>query len=298
MDGEVEVGIQPSQIILSLPKDTRSEISECALAAISERQTSRFMNLNGMVPTASADPLGKEVREGVCIIAVHASGEFLRTVHVVALKLRPSLDDEKFLVQLARMRVGQREDVEGTWETSLQLPGKKVRIGDDQVEAVTQVVADNLPELRSVIALGRSTLTAEIKESRSHGVQTEYLRTVFDAHMLPDSVLPSMGSVLTLEADSFFGELEVHVRQGANKTHLCAWVTEDQFSHLQSHATDITRNWFGANTGAHGILKTLVNKAQADMTIRAQSTSKSSAASSVASVSDSEEMEVFHCLSI
>jgi len=290
MDGEVEVGISPSRIIMSLPEDIRAASSECALAAIrGEGLMSRFMNLNGMVPI-SADALEKEMREGSCVLAVQASGEFLRTVHVVALKLNPSLDDEKFLVQLARLRVGQREDVEGTWEPALQLPGMKVRIGDDQEKAVGQIVQDNLAELSSAIDyLGRPTLTAEVKESRSYGVQTEYLRTVFAAHLRPDAFLPSTGTVLGLEADLCLAELEVHVRKGANgKMHLCAWVTEAEFRHLQMKSTELASHWFPdlsafglKSPGAHSFtLKALIQRAQTDMTVRAQSTMMSSNASS------------------
>eukprot|EP00971_Amphidinium_carterae_P144174 2856953-Amphidinium_carterae.1 len=70
--------------------------------------------------------------------------------------------------------------------------------------------------------------------------------------------------------------------------HLCAWVTEAEFRHLQMKSTELASHWFPdlsafglKSPGAHSFtLKALIQRAQTDMTVRAQSTMMSSNASS------------------
>mmetsp|Transcript_17462 Transcript_17462/g.39332 ORF Transcript_17462/g.39332 Transcript_17462/m.39332 type:complete len:507 (+) Transcript_17462:3-1523(+) len=284
LDCEVEVGVPPSTIILSLPDDFRSAISGCALAVMGEGLMSRVMN--GMaLPMRTPDQLETEVKEGACVLAVQATGEFIRTVHVVALKLRNSVEDEKFLVQLARQAKvnSSKDELVPSWEPALQLPGKKVRIGDDRNIAVAQVVADNFPELGSFISLGRSTLTTEVKESRSYGVQTEYLRIVFEAQLRPNSsgLLAHEKSFLSFAPDTgMFAELEVHVRKCSNgKANLYAWVTEEELGHLQQQQQnmDMGTGWFPDMTRNRVIpspsptLKTVIQRATSDMKHKSES---------------------------
>eukprot|EP00971_Amphidinium_carterae_P073715 1457553-Amphidinium_carterae.1 len=72
IDCEVECGVHPSTIIMSLPTGVRNAVSECALAAMGEGLMSRVI-------MRTADALKKEVQDGECVLVVQATGDFTRT---------------------------------------------------------------------------------------------------------------------------------------------------------------------------------------------------------------------------
>mmetsp|Transcript_22791 Transcript_22791/g.52084 ORF Transcript_22791/g.52084 Transcript_22791/m.52084 type:complete len:1006 (+) Transcript_22791:93-3110(+) len=308
VDFEVEVNLPASTVIMHMAGELRLAVSQSSLGLIRSGIVSRvmggaFTGLNGLRnSTSSTEGLENEINEGECILAVQASGEFMRTVPVVALKIRKGEGSEKYLVQLAKGST--KDDAQrGAWEPSLQLPGKKMRIGDDAVQAAQKAISDTFPDLSDFITLGRPTLKTEIKESKSYGgLQSEYLRTVFEAHFNLSEIPFTGASQLSLNSASELSQLEAHIRKNnKGRSFLYAWVTDAEFKKLQG--SELSAELVGVNRmsgvprsltkeqGQNGGLRSAVQKVASDHRVHSTpSQVKESGFSAVGSESQLEQL--------
>jgi len=183
--------------------------------------------------------LEEEVEAGKCVLNADGSGEFLRTVPVVALKIeRPS--DGKFLCQLAKLK-----EKNSHFAPSCMLPGTKMQIGDDAKIVAQTVLQDDLSIMAEHTEVGKSTVITETKDSASYGVKSVYLRSVFTCTLHNDvaamehfaRALPEeMVDLPTLRADGGVQVFYIPDRKGT--VLMYAWLASYEFKIMQAGECD------------------------------------------------------------
>eukprot|EP00931_Biecheleriopsis_adriatica_P101194 TRINITY_DN7638_c0_g1_i4.p1 TRINITY_DN7638_c0_g1~~TRINITY_DN7638_c0_g1_i4.p1 ORF type:complete len:983 (+),score=154.43 TRINITY_DN7638_c0_g1_i4:61-3009(+) len=174
----LDVGMSLSSVIVALDENTRAEIGFATLEACLD-------------PTACLDPyskiakgvdeLNEELESGKCAVMKEGTGELLRTVHVVVLKLHLS-HDEGFLVQIAA------KSGVNSWAQSVALPGEKIQIdlGDKPLYVLSQMLQKQFAGMEDSISIEHREQTTEITESAQYGMRTRYHQITFHAQLRDD----------------------------------------------------------------------------------------------------------------
>merc|ERR1712087_790596 len=101
---------------------------------------------------------------------VDDQGNVQRIVTVVAMRVEK--EDGSVVAQIGRGR-------DGEVSTSCTLPGTKIRVGELPRDAVERLVDSRLLPYKDGLVWGTSEVTEEQRVSKTYGLSSKYLRTVF-----------------------------------------------------------------------------------------------------------------------
>lgn len=131
--------------------------------------------------------LTKEVADGRSIVVSTEDGDIFRLVSLVVLRIRHP--DGSIFSQLGKWDSTQAKLV----DVGCQLPGAKQLREELSSETVERIFKSKLSPLAEKVEFVSSTREVSEKESKLHGVQTKYLRTICEGWLL-------LGQELSLRA--------------------------------------------------------------------------------------------------
>jgi len=227
---DLALEVEHEQIVTAMPRESRNLMSSAAILALVQHSqwASRIFEKKGM------QDLAEEVKSGECDVVLCASDRVLRLVSVVGLCLRR--EDGQKLVQIGKCRGGVASP-------GCVLPGTKVRVGESPLDALQRVLKKQLalpdPDVNIRNIKKREVVTEETV-SKTYGVNTKYMRTIFDAELVSDLEWPpnrvgrrhtSASSTMAAMAYEAFALLE---NGKTDKCLLVAWMPDDDFKELSS----------------------------------------------------------------
>merc|ERR1711879_801941 len=90
-------------------------------------------------------------------------------------------EDELIFVQVGKLKAKDSDFI-----VNCNLPGSKVQQGEMPRDALHRMIIRKLPILRGSIRIVRAQRTIERQDSKTYGVQTCYIRTVYHAEVVDD----------------------------------------------------------------------------------------------------------------
>jgi len=164
--------INEETLICALPQDTRTKISEPAMAAVYEAAGQHEVRLG------SATLLKDEVASGKCWLGMDPdSGKVLRMVHVVTLNLTRA--DNSICKKIGDWDVDQQKVV----RCKAKPPGTKMRPGELPRQSLDRLLHQEFPTMN--IRVSNLTLErTEIEPSEKYSVSSKYVIIQFIADVL------------------------------------------------------------------------------------------------------------------
>jgi len=222
-----------SDIVCSINREQRVLIGLLALRALKNSNSYALGMVN--VSQTAFHELEAEVESGRGILCENGKGKIERIVAVVALRISRSEVDEEICVRLATF---DGEEM----EVNCELPGGKRHENELPTQAVKRIMAEKLSPICGGVQLQHAEHKIEYKLSEQYNVNTKYMITTFQAHMLesfswPDLPKPVCGDVVTktfsLVAPPQLPLVdECFYLPNGNKKSLFAWVSPGMFDYL------------------------------------------------------------------
>merc|ERR1711879_227601 len=126
-----------------------------------------------MMKTDDCESLETEIVSQTCILVPAQLGSVLRIIPITLVKVHHSeSEDEHFLVSLGKFKNGKLQ-------MDCKLPGCRDEPGEDSSSALGRILGKELRWLADSVVMGDSTFNVTEKESKSHGVVSRYLQTVY-----------------------------------------------------------------------------------------------------------------------
>eukprot|EP00927_Polykrikos_kofoidii_P036607 TRINITY_DN3090_c0_g1_i2.p1 TRINITY_DN3090_c0_g1~~TRINITY_DN3090_c0_g1_i2.p1 ORF type:complete len:855 (-),score=104.21 TRINITY_DN3090_c0_g1_i2:566-3130(-) len=182
-------------ILVDMDPDSRLEMGEHALNYM-RGKTSWISNTFGFGMTFF-DSLQDDVANRKVTVSVGVDGYLERNVMIALMELtRP---DERVFVQFAQTRDGHESS-----STVFYLPGAKVKVGENPIDAMRRTFSSRLHDMFdfSILQSARVEHVVEMASSPK-GVQTRYLKTVFSTSIDENGVTTT---------DTMFGRVDHRIR--------------------------------------------------------------------------------------
>eukprot|EP00931_Biecheleriopsis_adriatica_P113694 TRINITY_DN8885_c0_g2_i1.p1 TRINITY_DN8885_c0_g2~~TRINITY_DN8885_c0_g2_i1.p1 ORF type:complete len:936 (-),score=147.56 TRINITY_DN8885_c0_g2_i1:130-2937(-) len=217
----LDIGISLSSVMFSLDRDTRVAISEIALNTCCN-EVSRSM-----------DEFRDELKENKCVLRKDGTGELLRTVFVVAMKLsRPQ--DQLLLAQIAK------RSIDDVWVPSVVLPSMNMKVGDNPRDVLADIIEKNMKGLGATLSVGDREPDAETtKDSASQGLRTRYHRIVFHAILRDKEEFESKARRSEIQIGKTTIDTVSVPAADNGETVLYAWLSPKQLQAFQTDDTPI-----------------------------------------------------------
>jgi hypothetical protein len=245
-------------IVGSLPLAAKSHLGMLAMAMLKDKKQrdvwGTFGDLGGLTRKPNFDKLQEEVQNGTSTMIMTPTGQVLRVVTLVAVRL--TREDDRMLVQLGNKKRAAQVKAE------VALIASKVRSGEVPHTTLERIIGGSCKPF-SGMQFHNSKKEESIKDSTSHGVDTKYVKHVYNASIdlrtdetfLNSKLLVStlqtggppevggvqtkakMGSELVCEQCSFgLSELEVVILpESADMSEfiIAAWVLPSEFEKIR-----------------------------------------------------------------
>jgi len=237
---DISIGVEHDQVALSMPAkyvETMSRPGVKFLGLNLERESESLRrqpnSSESFGPAASPgknkqirrgkkgfEKLVDEVGKGKCILSLR-DGVCLRVVPVAVLDLRQAEEGDLQCIQVGKQK---GDDV----EVDIELPGTKVSSGETPLVAIKRLVQSEFPALANLIDINRPVVETniEVKDSKSYGIRTKYIRTKFRYKLSRSNI--THPDYMVQECD-LSHDLEVMVftcKPASNVTRLYAWLGE------------------------------------------------------------------------
>jgi len=172
---DIDPPLSHALVILVMNCAARVAVAQPVLLKLKELRRRQWLQAP---PIKDASDLEEEVRQGECALIFSDDGNPTRVALIVCLKL--VRDDGLMFAQVAKMG-------DGCLVPKLQFPSTKVKEGEGPASAAQRLLNLKLSEFGVAGDLGAVTEDQQIKVTETYGLETRFLRTVFDVPFTPSN---------------------------------------------------------------------------------------------------------------
>jgi len=203
----------PDLVFARMQPEIRSAMAAPAIDALKESACSKYLASR----RKSLADIEREVREGKCSLRLDANVGVLRTVSIILLRL--SRDDNSLCV-----KVGEWDGEKSFPNSKVQLPGKKKEPGVCPENDVMLLIRKEFQGLEDQIEIIDHEVDSELDISQSSELPSKYMRTIFNARLMPSAYSCPLFKMEVELNDNVF-DVEIFQRDES----LYMWVSKDDF---------------------------------------------------------------------